>query len=389
MHVSSLPLHILCVDSLAQLDVDGEILTSAKEIANASVVRSSNVISGKSLEESPPKFRRKLPVPRPKWAGQVSPCNDVSQSFGEADVKVMPPAAEPWDKLRGDQFDVMENEVALDEVISNSAAQHHGPNCGTFSRARERPIPGVVNSPKPLRSNEFPEGLPYLEQPRWNRMKVRVDRDSYMAIGAAQRCIRAHKAGLPFTLEHPGNSIARELSSWKELVAMEGVFIVEHHHCMFQPCLKRKFQILITNIESLSTSLGRVCKDVRVCSRTKAPHSAFAHEVKDGRVVKFGTAGTSEYPRELREIRGKVIVDEVMSRGLLHFKFSFVEVFSGPKAPLTEAVKGWRGIGSPIPASKRRLWGREAPPQSWCLAPRTGSHELHGIVPPPKRGNRR
>ena len=90
MHVSSLPLHILCVDSLAQLDVDGEIVTSAKEIANASVVRSSNVISGKSPEESPPKFRRKLPVPMPKWAGQVSPCNDVSQSFGEADVKVIP-----------------------------------------------------------------------------------------------------------------------------------------------------------------------------------------------------------------------------------------------------------------------------------------------------------
>ena len=57
--------------------------------------------------------------------------------------------------------------------------------------------------------------------------------------------------------------------------------------------------------------------------------------------MKFGTAGTSEYPRELREIRGKAIVDEVMSRGLLHFKFSFVEVFSGPKAPLTEAVKNY------------------------------------------------
>ena len=77
MHVSSLPLHILCVDSLAQLDVDGEILTSVKEIANASVVRSIYVISGESPEESPPKFGRKLPVPMPKWAGQVSLCNDV------------------------------------------------------------------------------------------------------------------------------------------------------------------------------------------------------------------------------------------------------------------------------------------------------------------------
>ena len=230
-----MPLHILCVDSLAQLDVDGEILTSEKEIANASVVRSIYVISGESPEESPPKFGRKLPVPMPKRAGQVSPCNDVSQSFGEADVNVMPPAAEPWDKLRGDQFDVMENEGALDEVISNSAAQHHGPNCGTFSRARERPIPGVVNSPKPLRSNEFPEGLPYLEQPRWNRMKVRVDRDSYMAIGAAQRCTRTRKAGLPFALERPGNSSARELNCWKSWELRRGFFIVEHYRCMFGP----------------------------------------------------------------------------------------------------------------------------------------------------------
>ena len=81
MHVSSLPLHILCVGSLAQLDVDGEILTSAKEIANASVVRSSNVISGKSPEESPPKFRGKLPVPNAQvgWPGVT--CNDVSQKF--------------------------------------------------------------------------------------------------------------------------------------------------------------------------------------------------------------------------------------------------------------------------------------------------------------------
>ena len=76
-------------------------MTSAEEIAGAGVIRSSNAISGKSPEESPPKFRRKLPVPMPKWAGQVPPCNDVSKSFGEADVNVMPPAAEPWDKLRG------------------------------------------------------------------------------------------------------------------------------------------------------------------------------------------------------------------------------------------------------------------------------------------------
>ena len=77
---------------------------------------------------------------------------------------------------------------------------------------------------------------------------------------------------------------------------------------------------------------------------------------------------------------------------MLHRGFGAPDEFSYkvPNEMALEAfIAGWRGIGSPIPASKRRLWGREAPPQSWCLAPPTGSHELHGIVPPPKRGNRR
>ena len=33
------------------------------------------------------------------------------------------------------------------------------PPCGTASRARERPIPGVPNPPAPLRSSEFPDGV--------------------------------------------------------------------------------------------------------------------------------------------------------------------------------------------------------------------------------------
>ena len=99
-------------------------MTSAEEIASAGVIRSSNAISGESQEESPPKVRRKLPVPMPKWASQLSPCNDVSpKGRGSRRQGKAPPAATPWDKLRGDQFDVIENEVALNEVISTAAAQ--------------------------------------------------------------------------------------------------------------------------------------------------------------------------------------------------------------------------------------------------------------------------
>jgi hypothetical protein len=180
-------------------------------------------------------------------------------------------------------------------------------------------------------------------------MRERVERDTYMAKSAARRCINFLKAGLPFTLEHPGNSIARELKEWQELVALDGVFIIEHHHCMFSPCLKRKFQIVITNIPSLadplsSNSLNRTCSDRKVCSRTKCPHEAFTHEIKDGWVSKFGTAGTAEYPEELCEVQAKGIVEAIVERALFNFKFSFVEVFSGPNAPLTEAVKKYINV---------------------------------------------
>jgi hypothetical protein len=40
---------------------------------------------------------------------------------------------------------------------------HFAPVCGTASRAREIPRRGVANLPRPLRSFEFPLGLPTLE----------------------------------------------------------------------------------------------------------------------------------------------------------------------------------------------------------------------------------
>ena len=168
-------------------------------------MRSSDVISGKSPEEFPPKFRRKLPVPMPQWAGQVSPCNDVSRKFWEADVRVMLPAAEPWDKLRNE-----------------------------------------------------------------------VDSDPHVAMGAAQRCFRAHKAGLPpFTLERPGNSIAREPNSWKELV-VTGCFILDHHHCMFLPCLDRSSKSFSPIVTLLHIS-RQGCKDVEFALtpnlRTRLAHT--------------------------------------------------------------------------------------------------------------------
>ena len=58
------------------------------------------------------------------------------------------------------------NSSAFRNEVEQACAEADGimiaMHCGSFSRARERPIPGHPNAPQPLRSREWPEGLPGL-----------------------------------------------------------------------------------------------------------------------------------------------------------------------------------------------------------------------------------
>ena len=159
-----------------------------------------------------------------------------------------------------------------------------------------------------------------------------------MADFAAEMCIRFHREGLPFSLEHPGRSIARKLDKWVELQNSPGVSCTEHHHCMFEPCEKRKFQVLINNIEGFDEEIGLLCKSAAVCSRTHCAHDSFKHNVEDGKVTNFGTEGTSEYPLGLTRIQAKLTIAAVWKKGLQK-KYSFIEIFSGPNAPLTASAR--------------------------------------------------
>ena len=97
-----------------------------------------------------------------------------------------------------------------------------------------------------------------------------------MAVMAAEACLQFHREGKLFSLEHPGNSLARRLTSWVAvaLEAEPGVFATRYHACMFSPCQRRKVQILIHNCASLQ-GLGRVCAEARSCSRTGKPHESW------------------------------------------------------------------------------------------------------------------
>ena len=122
-------------------------------------------------------------------------------------VRVLP----PWDLLRGK--DVFVDSVSLSNDLVCASVAHWAPNCSTFSRARERPIPGVVNPPRPLRSSLEPRGIAEVvsELPPSKKRKLELDTD--MAEMAANSCFNFLTEDKWFSLEHPGNSIARDLPS--------------------------------------------------------------------------------------------------------------------------------------------------------------------------------
>ena len=125
----------------------------------------------------------------------------------------------PFDILRGSCF--FKHALLLDTCIAQCTVVHFAPNCATFSRAREYPIKGCLNPPKPLRSERFLKGLPnMLSRTRTSR---RLKLDTLMAEGSATRCLQLHLQVKMFSLEHTGRSLAIHLPVWKRLMKQKGV----------------------------------------------------------------------------------------------------------------------------------------------------------------------
>jgi hypothetical protein len=164
------------------------------------------------------------------------------------------------------------------------------------------------------------------------RSRIRVECDTELADLSALKCMDKHRLGLGFLLEHPGNSIAHLLESWLNLRQEEGVAAVKHHHCMFEGCLHRKFQLGYTNIPKAAKSLDRVCLSNRCCTRTGNPHPNWEHEVEGERISKFSTRDLSDYCQTI----AKTLV-RCLRRVGCNKKQAFSKICWGKNAPLTEA----------------------------------------------------
>lgn len=245
----------------------------------------------------------------------------------------------PWDLLRG--RDVFVDSEALDYETENSRLSHHAPNCATFSRAREIPIPGVKNCPKPLRSLEYPRGIPSELARLKKKDKDRLDLDTRMADLSAEKAMAAAERGDGFSLEHPLNSIAWSLESWTKLASRSDCIAIPYSTCMFEGSERRKMQQLLTNVKPLAELIGKVCKGGRVCERTGKPHKKWKPMVTGGKILSFSTGEEREYPIGFCKSYAQATL------GYLKPGDAFVEVFSGPNAPLSREVAQVHGIDLP------------------------------------------
>ena len=157
--------------------------------------------------------------------------------------------------------------------------------CGTASKAREIRLSKSHHGPKPLRSYEFPEGLPNLS-PR-DQERVKKANEIYDAVSDLLQL--ALDRGCLIAVENPRGSYVWEYKWYKKLISVKDIFDVDYQHCKWTPLLpcRPKWTRVRTNIRQLVSMQGPCQQEHR--------HLGWGMD-EDG---KFATSNETEYPDEM------------------------------------------------------------------------------------------
>ena len=151
---------------------------------------------------------------------------------------------------------------------------HFAPACGTASKARERPFPSLeakgFRIPKPLRSSEFPMGLPGLT----GVDKERTDKANLTYQATTDLCKQAIALDIACSIENPESSLFWEVPCIAALTAIG-------HNCTFDNCMhggeRKKTTRWWSSVPWFESLKG-------LCDNTHS-HKSWAPIQKDGRLV--------------------------------------------------------------------------------------------------------
>ena len=158
---------------------------------------------------------------------------------------------------------------------------HMGPPCGTASRAREIPIPGSTNAPRPLRSAAFPDGLSGLSDVE----QLRIEQSNLLYAAVEQIVVVCLKFGILFSVENPTNSWFWATSFMQRLNGL-GLLETVFHVCMHGG-RRDKSTKLLHNVP-LFSQLQVMCDRSHV-------HAPWGTTKVRNRTV-FNTASEAQYP---------------------------------------------------------------------------------------------
>ena len=172
----------------------------------------------------------------------------------------------------------------LDIYANRIALIFCAPPCGTASRAREKPIPGVANAPAPLRSTQWPDGLPGLDYA--NKLKTELANQIYAAIAQITQWAAQHQVEI--VVENPLRSYMWDTSFFAPAR--------EHlpEHIVFQACMHGGGRDKFTLLRASSDMLQPLAV---LCDRSHR-HLPWQPKAVEG-MLKFPTHEEAAYPHLL------------------------------------------------------------------------------------------
>ena len=190
---------------------------------------------------------------------------------------------------------------------------HFAPPCGTCSRAREIPLSiealrRGMRTPQPLRSAEWPDGLPQLKGLDCER----VQSANALYQTTAELCILATSYGIAWSIENPRSSWYWQTSFTAKLIdqldrLQQPAIWTEFQSCAYGGA-RPKWTALLHTIPEFKELEGGVCPGVSDSHHHKPWGTTDSN--------KFATADEAAYPRALCIVMAKLVRKHVTARGL-------------------------------------------------------------------------
>ena len=192
---------------------------------------------------------------------------------------------------------------------------HLAPVCGTASRAREIRI--HPSDPKPLRSNDHPDGLPSLSESDTRRVQIA----NHLFRVACRILDKASRMGILVTLENPTNSLFWRTSFFLEVWKKWRLTCSDFQVCMYGGD-RDKWTRIVANFEQIA-QLNITCDKTHSHATWR-----FSTDAEGKRV--WATSLESQYPRKLCLALTQCILQQAEKQGLVLLPRSLDDLDSHP-----------------------------------------------------------